>query len=85
MSVCLRLRVRFQGPGIESRSQFLIGDTERERERERACVSTQRERGAETQAEREAGSMQEAWCGTLGSHPESKADAHSIAEPPRHP
>ena len=52
LSVCLRLRVRFQGPGIESRSQFLTGDTERERERESVCLDTERERSRDTGRER---------------------------------
>ena len=39
------------------------------------------ERGAETQAEGEASSMQGARRGTPGSCPEPKADAHPLSHP----
>ena len=49
---------------------------------------TEREREAETQVEGEAGSMQEAWCGTQSQDPRTKPWAKgnpSTAEPPRRP
>ena len=49
---------------------------------------TEREREVETQAKREAGSMQEAWCGTRSWDPRITPWAkgrHSTTEPPRCP